>query len=368
MDKSKYHLLSDSEAVSILAGFMIGVGFLALPNQVAKEAKNDAGIATIVGGIYPLYFALLSIYYCKKHPNEDILKLSKRYLGNIIGTICNILFMAQFIIYIAAGASGYKNVLVTYAARFLTPMRVFFIVIGIGAYVNFVGLKPLARINKIALFLTIIVTSILSMSLIKGRYLNFLPVLGTGINKIIKGSLESAYAYSGMEGVLLLYPLMKNKDKIAAISLKAVALVIGIYSWIVLMSIYYLGYKVTSKSLWPVLLVTESANLPFINSFRLVFLLFWSLNVFKLTANEYYAAVYIIQDTLKIKKSKHRNMIILGVMPIIIWLCLYLGEEVKRRAILDYIIPKAILFSIFYAAVIAIAIFINDKKKNKSIG
>jgi len=368
MDKSKYHLLSDSEAVSILAGLMIGVGFLALPNQVAKDAKNDAGIATIIGGLYPLYFAMLSIYYCKKHPNEDILKLSKRYLGNIVGVICNILFMVQFLIYLAAGANGYKNVLITYATQFLSPMRVFIIVISIGAYVNFVGLKPLARINKIALFLTVIVTSILSMSLIRGRYLNLLPIFGTGITKIIKGSLESAYAYSGMEGVLLLYPLMKNKDKIAAISLKATALVIGVYSWIVFMSIYYLGYKVTVKTLWPVLLVTESADLPFINSFRLVFILFWSLNVLKLVANEYYAVVYIIQDTLKIKKSKHRNIIILGVIPIAIYLCLKLGEEVQRREILNYIVPKIILFNIIYASVIAIFIFINDKINKKSIG
>jgi len=368
MDKSKYHLLSDNEAVSILAGFIIGVGFLALPNQVAKEAKNDAGIATIVGGIYPLYFAMLSIYYCKKHPNEDVLKLSKKYLGNIIGIICNILFMAQFMFFLAAGANGYKNVLVTYATQFLSPMRVFLIVISIGAYVNFVGLKPLARINKIALFFTIAVTSILSMSLIRGRYLNLLPLFGTGVTSIIKGSLKSAYAYTGMEGVLLLYPLMKNKDKIAAVSLKATTLVISIYGWVVLMSIYYLGYKVTTKTLWPVLLVTESANLPFINSFRLVFILFWSINVLKLVANEYYAVVLIIQDTLKIKEGKQRNIIILGVIPIAIYLCLKLGDEVQRRAILEYIVPKSSLFNIIYATVIAILIFINDKRKKKSIG
>lgn len=366
MDKLKYHLLSDSETISILAGFIIGVGFLALPNEVAREAKNDAGIATIIGGAYPLYFAVLAIYYCKKHPNENILKLSKKYLGKIVGTTCNFLFMAQFILYLVAGANGYKNVLVTYATQFLSPMRIFLIVIGITAYVNFLGLKPLARINKISLFLTVVVTFILSMALIKGKYLNILPVFGTGITKMIKGSLESAYSYAGMEGALLIYPLMKNKNKIVEISLKAAALVIIIYFWVVFMSIYYLGYRITAKTLWPVLLVTESANLPFINSFRLVFVLFWSINVLKLVANQYYSAVYIVQDALNIKNSKQRNILILGFIPIVIYLCLKLGDEVQRRAILHNLVPKVTLFNIIYASIIALLIFINDKKKTKA--
>lgn len=366
MDKAKKNLLSNSESISLICGFMIGVGFLALPNQVAVKAKNDACIASLIGGIYPLYFAMLSIYYCKKHPNEGILKLSKRYLGNIVGTICNLLFLGHFLFYLTAVISGYKNVLVTYATRFLSPIGIFFIVIIVGAYVVFAGLKTLARINQISLYLTILATLTLSMVLIRGKYLNLFPMFGTGFNSIVKGSLESIYSYSGMEALLLIYPFIKNKDKIVTISLKTAAIVILIYFWVVFTSIYYLGYKVTTKTLWPVLLVTESANLPFINSFRLVFILLWSINVFKLVGNEYYASVHIIQDSLGIKNDKHKKITILSIMPITLYFYLKIGNEVQRRSILDNVVPKFTLFIIIYATVIALFIFIDDKVSSKN--
>jgi len=368
MDKSKQYLLSNSEVFSIVVGFIIGIGFLAVPNAVASKAKNDAVIATALGGLSPLYFVMIAIYCCKKHPTEDILKLSKKYLGNIIGTVCNVLFMAQFVLYIVAGSNGYKNVLVTYAVPFLSPERVLIIVIGIATYVNIIGLKPLARINIIAVAFTIVLTLLLSISLKTGRYLNLLPVFDAGIKNIVKGSIESAYAYGGVEAILLIYPLMKNKEKIASISLKISGFVISIYCYIVFVTIFYLGYKVTTKALWPVLLVTESANFPFINSFRLIFLLLWSINIIKLVANEYYAAFYVIEDTFKVTQKKYKNVLRLLLSIFVLYFSVRLGNETERREIISLVIPKATLFNIIYTGVIALLIFINDMSKKKSIG
>ena len=100
-------------------GFVTGIGILSLPNGAVQDAKQDGWISVVVGGIYPLFLALLSIYYVNKHPNEDILVLSKKYLGVILGTICNILFLAQFIIYLIGIASGMSNI-------FIVPCNTFF--------------------------------------------------------------------------------------------------------------------------------------------------------------------------------------------------------------------------------------------------
>ena len=82
--------------------------------------------------------------------------------------------------------------------------------------------------------------------------------------------------------------------------------------------------------------------------------------MFKIIANEHYAFTYILSDILKIKNKKK---IYWFTFPIILYLCLGIKNEVQRRAILGYIVPKIALFNIAYISIIAILIFIKDKAR-----
>ena len=360
MAKVKNNLLEDSECIAMVVGFVTSIGVLSLPNGVVQEAKQDGWIAVVVGGVYPLFLALLSIYYVKKHPNEDILVLSKKYLGVILGTICNILFLAQFIIYLIGIASGMSNVYICHATDFLTPIKIFIPAILVATYLALKEIKVLARINVIALYAVVMFVLTLLTALQRGNYLNLLPVFGYGYKNILKASLESAYAYGGLEGIFLIYPFMRNKDKIKSVMLKSTFLIIVFYTWITFICIYFLGYKVTSKALWPVLLVTEGVNLPVLNSFRFIFLFLWSVTIFRTLGNYQYSVTYILSYILKLKDKKK---IYCFTVPIAIYLCLKIGSEVERKNFLGYAIPKVTVFNIAYISIIAILIFIKDKDR-----
>ena len=211
MEKVKNNLLEESECIAMVVGFITGVGILSLPNGVVQDAKQDGWISVIVGGVYPLFLALLSIYYVKKHPNEDILVLSKKYLGVILGTICNILFLAQFSIYLIGIASGVSNVFICHATPFLTPIKIFIPAILVATYLALKEIKVLARINIIALYALVMLALTLLTALQRGNYLNLFPVFGSGYKNILKASLESAYAYGGLEGIFLIYPFIRKK-------------------------------------------------------------------------------------------------------------------------------------------------------------
>lgn len=362
MNKAKNRLLKEFEVISMLVGFITGVGILSLPNLVTTEAKQDGWISVILGGMQPLFLALVSIYYVKKHPNENILILSKKYLGSILGTMCNILFMANFGVYVIFVTTGLSNVFRTYTSPFLTPIKVFIPTVLLVFYLTYKEVSVLVRINKTALYSSVILVFTLVVALQYGKYLNIFPILGSGYKNILRGSMESAYAYGGMEAIFLFYPIIEKKDKIKGIVLKAAFIAIGIYTWITFICIYYLGYKVTSKALWPVLLVTESVNLPVLNSFRLLFLLLWSIIIFKLIANEYYAFMIILTYELKLKDKKK---IYYFTFPLIIYICVKVGNEVQRRDLIDKIIPKATLFNIVYVSIIGLMIFVKDTMKGR---
>lgn len=360
MKKVKNNLLGESEATAMVVGFIIGTSILALPNGVVQGAKQDGWIAVIVGGLYPLYLSLLSIYYVKKHPNQDILSLSKIYLGRVFGTICNIMFMVEFTTLTIVAIVSLSNIFRVYATPFLTPIKIFIPSILLAMYLTNKGIIVLGRINKISLYVIVVLTLILLMFVKNGNYLNLLPIFGSGVKNILSGGKESALAYGGMEAIFLIYPFFEEKNKIKMITLKALFITMGIYVLVTFACIYCLGYKVTSIALWPVLLVTEGVNISIINNLRFLFLFLWSIAMFKIIANEYYAFTYILSDILKIKDKKKMYWIIL---PIMIYLCLKIKNEVQRRDLLSYIVPIITLFNIIYISIIAILIFIKDKWK-----
>lgn len=363
MKNMKNNLLEDYEAIGTIIGYVAGIGILSLPASLVKEAKQNGWIAVIVGAIYPLIMVLLCIYYNKKHPKEDILILSKRYLGKVVGTILNIFFLINFTIYIIAVSSGFSNLLEIYGTEFLEPIKIILIVTIMGGYLANKGIKVLGRANKLFLLLFVILSIILSFAFRKGQYLNLLPLFDVDLSGILKASKEVIFSYGGIEAIFLIYPFVKNKEKIPSLLIKGVVLIILIYTFITFTTIYYLGHKCVIKLLWPVIMVTESISLPFINSFRLLFLLLWSLIIIKLLANEYYAVIYIMKSLFRKKKIEKYFIFI---YPIFILLSLQLTKnEMTRRSFLNKIIPLITIFDFLYVLIIAILIFSKSKRKVK---
>ena len=77
---------------------------------------------------------------------------------------------------------------------------------------------------------------------------NIYPVFGSGFSSIANGTMKSIFAYSGAEIILLIYPFLKEKNKMLVSSLISVALVIVMYVWCVFITTYYLGPDIVTKS------------------------------------------------------------------------------------------------------------------------
>ncbi len=96
MDLEKNNMITPSEFVCILIAITINESVAGLPNYLVEECKQDAWIAALLGMIYPVYVILIAIYISSKHPDKNILLLSKMYFGKIIGGILNFLFFISF--------------------------------------------------------------------------------------------------------------------------------------------------------------------------------------------------------------------------------------------------------------------------------
>ena len=141
----KTMLISSSELFFILVGCIIGMGVTSLPADVVSIAKQDGWISTIIGGIYPLYIVLVGGIIIKRHPNSNIMTLSKAYFGKIIGNSLNLLFMLTFLFYIVLVISGSSSQLRAYSIYFMPHYKLVLIFAAVACYASIKGLKVLAR-------------------------------------------------------------------------------------------------------------------------------------------------------------------------------------------------------------------------------
>lgn len=361
MNLNSNNMLVDFEITCILVGAVIGLGIFNLPNVLIKDAYEAAWISAILGAIYPLYLGSLAIFICNKHPKDNILILSKKYFGRVIGSLLNFLFLLYFIIYTAIITSGFNNLYLTYIVSFLSPIKFVGITLFVAAITSYTGLKVIAKINVIAFFLTIFCMILTLGGINKGSYLNLLPILDISPINLLNSTKESFYSYGGLEIIFLIYPFAKNPKSMKKNIFSAIFIISVIYFLATFISIYYLGTDIIKKTNWALIYVIESINIPLFNNFRFVALFLWISIAIKVISNYYFSAVFVAKDLLKRSSRKHIIFVLYFILTIIsIKLC----EKTIRTKFIEMFYPKLEAFVIAYTTVIALFVFFKKESKN----
>ena len=362
MTRDKNIMLNNNEFLFTIIGAIMGISVLSIPNTAVLDAKQDGWIAAIMGSIYPFYVVFIASIIIRKYPETNIIELSKKYLGKIFGNILNIIFMAQFIYYAVLVISQGIHILITYAVWFMTPLKISLLMALLVVYGVTKGLKVLARINTLAFVFMSIVMMATLVAFRYGSFLNVRPVFGAGVGNIIKGSIDTAFAYANMELILVIHPYVKNKDKVIKLALISAAIITLYYTWSVFSTTLYFGPDIAPKSLWPFYFVTESVKIPVINNFRLVLMLIWPLIIYKSIATEYFMSTSIMDTVTGINYRKW----CIFFFPLILFLPLAFQNEVSRRDFSEMVTPWITVFNLLYITLIALLVVIRNKSVAES--
>ena len=355
MKKAEKMLLTNSEITFMVFGSAVGVGILSLPNSAVKFANEDAWIAVIAGGIYPIYMMFIAGYISKKSPNKNILYLSKRYFGKIIGSVLNIIFAFSFLFLVMCVAAGYSNITRSFIINFLSPIKVIVVIFIMVLYTSMKSIKTLAKINSIIFYITLIIFLSPIPALKTGSILNVMPLFKSDIKSFVNTIATTGFSYAGIEIIFIIYPFAKEKDKIFKSSLLGSILVILLYAWVTFITIYYLGADIVNKSYWSFLTVSESVTVSVINNFRYIVMFIWSLCVFKVLSSDYHIGVTILQDVFK---KINPNIMFYVLTPIMIYLSLKMGNMVNAEIIVEKYSGLFIVFNLIFVTLIAAIMFI----------
>ena len=362
MNKSETELLTTNELLFTLSGCIIGVGILSLPNSIVANAQQDGWISTTIGCLYPLYLILIGGIIIRTYPDKTVMEVSILHFGKLFGNFLNFLFMAQFLLYVVGVIGSANSILRVYAVSFMTPFKISLVLVMLIIYACCKGLKTIAKINVLMFFIIAALTLSSTMALKNGSILNIQPIFGSGLSKIFKSSIESAFAYGNMEILFVIYPFVKNKKPVIRAALVATCIITFIYTWTVFITTFYLGPDIVPKSLWPFFFVSDSIQIPAITNFRFIFMALWTLIIFKTATSQYFAASAIFND---IFKKIDRKYVYFLLSPLILVLPLLFTNEVARRDFFTKVMPWVTLFNLIYITLISIFTAIKRKKVSK---
>ncbi|WP_243186877.1 GerAB/ArcD/ProY family transporter [Clostridium muellerianum] len=350
----KQNLLTKSQFACITLGTIVGTGIIALPNGVVKVAHQDGWISAAIGGIYPLYIVIIWTYVSKAFPNDTILGLSKKYFGNLLGSILNLIFSTYFMYFATMGPKIYINLMRNFGIGFLTPLKMISITFLVTLYASYKGLKVLGKISEITFVVMVILMLSSTPALKVADIENVPPLFDVSLRTILQGSITAAFAYSGAEIMVLICPFVKEKNKIFSSSLISVFIVISMYVWTTFITIYYLGPDIVNKSYWSFLLVSESVTISLINNYRYIFIFLWTLIAFRACAINCYASIYILKDLIKKINIKK---LYLFIYPLFVYVTFQYGNEINRQQVSEYVTKVYVIFNVLYITIIAIITF-----------
>lgn len=359
MNKVENNLLTPNQFSMLIIFSVVAIGILSIPNEVVITAKQDGWISVFLAGIYPSYVVISAVYVARNHPNENILALNKKFFGKILGSILNILQLLVFSFLAVTEASGISNFLRVYIIDFLPSFRVMFLLIALAAFCSYKGLKAIGKTSEIVFWGMILTATIGILALVKGSFLNVMPIFGSGYVNILKGIKGATFAYSGIEIVLLLYPYINDNNKLKATCIKSVTLICIGYTWVTFATIYYLGHRVIPKAMWSSLFIIESLRLPIINNFRFIVMFLWTFVSITAVSLDFYACELVVKS---IYKNLKRNVFYFLLVPVMVYISSLLSEEVKRREIVDDLTGIIFIFDVVYIFLMVLIVYFKKEK------
>ncbi|MCY6371704.1 GerAB/ArcD/ProY family transporter [Clostridium ganghwense] len=350
--------ISSLDMFFIINGTVVGVGVLSVANSQIKICYQDGWISMLLGGIYPIIIVLLGNYLIKKYPKDNVLVLNDRFFGRFIGGILNFIFGSYFFMILVFGVCGAANVFRVYGIAFIKPLKFIGLAVFVGGWAAHKGLRVLAKINIIGFIISIVfIVSIIPGSF-KGTYTNILPVFQMKTTDLMKAMIQTFYSYSGAEVLMLFHPYIRDKNKIRKNSLISVLIIIFMYIIVTISTIFYYGPEIAPKSMWSLIDISKSIEIPILNNFRFILVCMIIIISLKIIVNYYFCSSVVVQHIFKIKKMEY---IIMVLYPIIVYLAMKLTNEIFRRKVSDTIFPYYIIFVL--VMLITIAIITAFKKK-----
>lgn len=243
--------------------FTIGSSILVAPSLLAKAAKQDAWIASLMTIIISLSFIFLYNQLASLYPSMTLVELNKKIFGKWVGTITSLIFLFYFF-YLSAALLREIGDFMTTQVLIETPiemiMILFFFTCVLGVRM---GLEVISRSALIFFPWIVGLLFMLILFLIpESKFIQLQPILGDGLKPIFNGS----YHYLGLPYLeliifLMLTPFVNDNAKMKKAFYSGTIIGGLILSILIFFCILVLGPDFTERNVYPTYILGKKISI-----------------------------------------------------------------------------------------------------------
>ncbi len=286
--------ISSRQAAFLVLNSMIGVGILSLPRTLIEKTNQHAWLPVLLGGAIPMVGIWLQVTLCRRYPKLDFVRINRRLLGRVFGSIIPVLFTAYGAMVVSGVSRSFTDMIGI--MLFLRTPRALLVIIFLAAsaYAVQLGVRVVARMNELLFFLVLPITLLLLPSLQVAEITNLLPLGELDLKGIGAGFLGTGYSYLGFETLMFFYWRVEEQGEVLRYSLWATLFVVLQYALFVTVTLLVMGVELVLKFNNPSLAVLRVVAVPVFERIELMFVVLYTALVFRPVTNYY----LLITDTI----------------------------------------------------------------------
>ena len=353
--------ITEYQYLAIVHSSMIGIGILSLAQNVSSDAHQQGWISVILGGIYPIVIVITAAYIDKKMDHIDFWQINNKMYGKFLTYIIMIGFYILYMVLVIAIMTGLNNVLGMTIVQFIPPYLMLTVIILVNVYATISGLTYVGRLCEIFIYAMIAFIALMICFIPRGSMGNVKPLI-TNVKDIIKAIPSSLFSYSGVEISYISVSFITNRKNVKKIGVISALTIILIYFLNVFVTIYTLGWELTSKVSYPLLYLVTTVHLPVVENFTSFLMFLWCSVIFKTVATDFFGAAYCLS---KISKKGYKKCCIfcsIFIFPI----SYFFMPEYNRTKIVDAIVPYLVAYGVLWGLVTSMFVAFKTRKSKNS--
>ncbi|ARU62760.1 hypothetical protein CBW65_18640 [Tumebacillus avium] len=310
MKKYAYNEITYRQYVFFIYKTQIGIGVLTLPRALSEQAGSDGWIPIVLGWAVVVLASALIISVMKKHPQDTLYDLLRRYFGKWIGG----LFSMLWVLYGALAASVVLYTTVNIMRMWIMPQTSPFWMIVLLSFPLYTigrnGVRVLGRFAEFVYFFTLWMYPLLLYAVPESRLLHLLPLFKDGWNPLMVTFQTTMPSYLGFEMAFLLHPFLKEKQKALRGVVTASTMTMLLYLFIFILCTTYFGPEGVKRYLWPTLNLMKAVELEVVERFEIFFLSFYYI-IISMTIIPYLFMAAFGTAQLMGKQDHSRHLLVL---------------------------------------------------------
>ncbi len=313
MEDNPRFQITSKQSIFFIIGSTVATGILSLPRVASADAGQDGWISVILGVCAPLISLLLIERLGRLFPNLTMVEIAQLLFGKFLGSVITAGFIAYMIFFQSIALRLIAEITAVFALP-KTPTSVIALLSIISViYIAQKGAKVVGRLNELLFYILLFDLLLLLPPLKVADYTNLLPVGGAGLTAIVKGALPTAFAYEGMEVLLIIYPMVTKKNEVLKAGVTALGIAMLIYLMATVIALLVFGAEILQHIIWPTVVLFKVVDVPVIERLEVFFLAFWMGLVSRPVMNMCFASSYSLTRLLKLDMEQYYSYMVILV-------------------------------------------------------